>query len=88
MRWPPNQAWTSFEKRKGYRHFVVSQFGGKGKDRWVELLPVLNKEILIRVPWSQLKNDSRWISGWLQIQSNEDICCKSEGLNRLTDENQ
>ncbi len=48
MRWPPNAAWTSAVKREGYRHFEVKSYGGKKDERWVELFPVNNNEILIR----------------------------------------
>ena len=58
MRWPPNAAWTSAVKREGYRHFEVKSYGGKKDERWVELFPVNNNEILIRVPWSELKTYS------------------------------
>ena len=72
MRWPPNKAWTSTSKREGYRHFEVKSFGGKGEERWVELIAVNNKEILIRLPWNELKTYSKWITGWLQLPKNED----------------
>ncbi len=72
MRWPPNQAWTSTRKRKGYRHFEVRQFGGKGEERWVELGPVLKKDLCFRVPWSELKTYKEWTSGWLQLLEHED----------------
>ncbi len=70
MRWPPNRAWTSVVKRDGHRHFEVKQYGGKKTDRWVELYPVMNKENLIKVLWSELKTD-QWISGWLQLPKDE-----------------
>tara|TARA_B100001996_G_C18626089_1_gene579820 strand:+ start:1059 stop:1286 length:228 start_codon:yes stop_codon:yes gene_type:complete len=73
MRWPPNQAWTSVEKREGYRHFEVKKYGGKGKDRWVELFPVLNKTIKIKIPLSELKSHTEWTSGWLQIPEEEKL---------------
>ena len=72
MRWPPNKAWTAANKREGYRHFEVKQYGGKGKERWVELYPVLKKEILIRVAWNELQFDREWTSGWLQVIEDED----------------
>ena len=72
MRWPPNQAWTSTRKRIGYRHFAVRQFGGKGEERWVELVPVLKKDLCFRVPWSELKTYTEWTSGWLQLLEHED----------------
>ena len=71
MRWPPNKIWTSASKREGYRHFEVKQYGGKKEDRWIELHPVNNKKLLIKVPWSELKTEL-WISGWLQLPKDED----------------
>ncbi len=72
MRWPPNQAWTSSREREGYRHFQLNQFGGKGKERWVELSAVLNKDCVFRVLWTELKTYSEWTSGWLQLNEEED----------------
>ena len=71
MRWPPNQAWTSVEKRNGYRHFEVKQYGGKGDQRWVELFPVLDKTMRIKVSWSELKTGTEWTSGWLLLPEGE-----------------
>ena len=76
MRWPPNKAWTSAVKREGYRHFEVKSFGGKKDERWVELYPVNNKDILIKVDWSELKTYSKWTSGWLQLPKDEN--CNSK----------
>ncbi len=67
MRWPPNKTWTSARKRKGYRHFEAKQFGGKGSERWIELCPVLQKELRIKVPIAELKNQDEWVSGWQQL---------------------
>ena len=78
MRWPPNKAWTSSTSREGYRHFEVKQYGGKGKDRWVELFPVLEKEIRFRLPWSELKTLTQWSSGWLQLPEEEDCSTETE----------
>ena len=78
MRWPPNQAWTSTFKRKGYRHFEVKQYGGIKDQRWIELFPVNNKEILIRVSWDELKTHSQWTSGWLQLPKDEDCVDRNE----------
>ena len=71
MRWPPNKAWTSTRKREGYRHFEVKQYGGKGSERWIDLYPVLKKEILIRVPIFELKAREEWTSGWHQLPKDE-----------------
>ena len=45
MRWPPNKAWTSSSAIQGYRHFEVTEYGGKGDERWVVLAAVLDKDI-------------------------------------------
>ncbi len=57
---------------KGYRHFEVIQFGGRGAERWVELFPVLKKEIRLKVDWSELKNHKEWASGWLHLPESKD----------------
>ena len=71
MNWPPNNAWTSTSTRVGYRHFEVQKYGGTKQDRWVELSPVVNKKILLKVYWSELKSD-KWKTGWLQILEDDD----------------
>ena len=80
MRWPPNQAWTSVNKLRGYRHFEVKQFGGKGENRWVELFPVLKEEIRFRVSYSELKTHTEWTSGWLQLQADEDCNNRKDAI--------
>ncbi len=72
MRWPPNKAWTSTSKREGYRHFEVKSFGGKGKDRWLNLFPVNNQKINIRVSFKEINNSSKWTNGWIQLPEDED----------------
>jgi len=71
MRWPPNKAWTSAEKRQGYRHFEIKQFGGKRGNRWVELFAVNKKEIIIKIFLSELDTDL-WESGWIQLPKDQD----------------
>ena len=88
MRWPPNQAWTSAKSRKGYRHFEVKQYGGKGEERWVELFPVLEKQTRLRVSWSELKTISKWTCGWLQLPEGEDCSSKTKNITSFPEENQ
>ena len=80
MRWPPNQAWTSARKREGYRHFETKQYGGSGENRWVELSPLLEKAIRLRVPLTELQTDTEWTSGWLQLPEGED--CSNANKNK------
>ncbi len=75
MRWPPNKAWTSLQKREGYRHFEVKHYGGKGAKRWIELFSVLQKEFSIIVSIAELKDKNVWESGWCQLP--EDESCHS-----------
>ena len=67
MKWPPNKNWTATKERNGFRHFEVQQYGGKGKERWVQLFPVLNQEMRLNVSWEELKDENEWASGWLRI---------------------
>ena len=71
MRWPPNKSWTSTSLRKGFRHFVAINYGGKGPDRWVLLVSVLDGKSRFRVPWVELKDISKWHTGWLPMSRDE-----------------
>tara|TARA_Y100001968_G_C19065588_1_gene575831 strand:- start:58 stop:384 length:327 start_codon:yes stop_codon:yes gene_type:complete len=64
MIWPPLKAWTSKESIRGERHFVAINYGGKLIDRWVILISVVDAGVAIKVPWSQLRDTSKWNCGW------------------------
>tara|TARA_B100000700_G_scaffold288701_1_gene345445 strand:+ start:922 stop:1182 length:261 start_codon:yes stop_codon:yes gene_type:complete len=84
MKWPPNRAWTSTKERGGYRHFAVKNFGGKGETRWVELSPLLRKDLNLCVPWSELKTAEEWRCGWLQLPGSEEEYSKGIGINEIS----
>ena len=88
MRWPPNRAWTSSRKREGYRHFEVKQFGGKGSERWVELYPVLQKELRIRLSMAEIKDENEWISGWQQLPEGESCDGQADEKTGISSENE
>ena len=67
MGWNPARAWTSQDPVGGYRHFQLVLQGGRGDQRWVELEAVLEPGYRERVRWRDLKDRSRWISGWQSI---------------------
>ncbi|QNI84730.1 tryptophan-rich conserved hypothetical protein CHP02450 [Synechococcus sp. PROS-7-1] len=67
MSWKAAQAWTSRTPREGRRHFRLVLQGGRGAERWVELCSVLNPEVRLRLSWSELRDRSRWDSGWQPI---------------------
>ena len=71
MKWPPNKSWTSAFLRQGFRHFVAINYGGKGKERWVSLVSVLDSKSRLLVPWTEMKDNSKWISGWLTLSREE-----------------
>ncbi len=69
MRWPPNKAWTSSTAIEGYRHFEVIEYGGKGDDRWVKLVAILDRKIEMKIDWNELKTYSKWSIGWMQLEN-------------------
>ena len=64
MIWPPAKAWTSKVSIKGQVHFVAINYGGELSRRWVVLMSVLDSNVVVKVPWSQLVNLSNWEAGW------------------------
>lgn len=85
MRWPPNKAWTSTTPRKGFRHFVAINYGGRGKDRWVSMVSVLDSQSCFCIRWDELKDKTKWISGWMQLSRDEAISNSSLDLLEETD---
>ena len=71
MVWRPARAWTSQQPVAGYRHFDLITQGGVGDQRWVELAAVLKPSHRERILWKELKDRSRWITGWAQIVEDE-----------------
>ena len=43
------QHWTSSEPQQGFRHFRVVGQGGRGAERWVEVVAVLDATQRLRV---------------------------------------
>ena len=71
MRWPPRLSWTSTYLRQGFRHFVAINYGGQGNERWVTLVAVLDGKSRLSVRWEEMKDPSKWISGWLKLTRKE-----------------
>ena len=71
MSWPPNKSWTSLYLQQGFRHFVAINYGGISKERWVLLVSVLDGRSRLIVKWSELKDVTKWNSGWLSITMDE-----------------
>ena len=71
MVWRPARAWTSRSPVSGYRHFKLITQGGRGDQRWVELAAVLNPSHRETIPWSELNDRNRWLSGWQSIPKDD-----------------
>jgi len=41
--------------------------GGRGPQRWVELVSVLSPEVRLRLLWSEMRDARLWQSGWQTI---------------------
>ena len=57
------QHWTSSELQQGFRHFRVVAQGGRGAERWVELVAVLDSTQRLRLPLRDLRDPALWSSG-------------------------
>ena len=86
MKWPPNKSWTSTSTRKGFRHFVAINYGGKGKERWVILVSVLDGKSRLLLSWTEMKDTSKWISGWLSLRR-EDANPSSDRITSILESN-
>jgi len=71
MIWPPVKAWTSKFYIDGIVHFVAINYGGEFQNKWVVLMSVLDSSLVVKVPWSQLVDSSKWESGWNEINNIE-----------------
>ena len=49
MNWPPSKSFTSTRNRMGFRHFVAINYGGQGKNRWIQLIAVLDGKAKVKV---------------------------------------
>ena len=57
------QHWTSSKPQQGFRHFHVVGQGGRGAERWVELVAVLDATQRLRLPLRDLRDSAQWSSG-------------------------
>lgn len=69
MNWPPVKAWTSKINLNGKAHFVAINYGGVLLKRWVLLMSVLDSNVVVKVPWSQLVDLSYWEAGWYEVNN-------------------
>ena len=65
------QHWTSSESQLGFRHFRVIGQGGRGRERWVELVAVLDQTKRLRLSLGDLRNSAQWSSGFQLVVEDE-----------------
>ena len=78
MRWPPNKAWTRTSTEKGYRHFAAINYGGKGQERWISLVSIIDGDFRLKVKLADITDSDKWVCGWLQLPPEEEICSPFE----------
>ena len=61
------QHWTSSVPQQGFRHFRVVGQGGRGAERWVELVAVLDATQRLRLWLRDLRDPALWSSGLLPV---------------------
>ena len=64
------QHWTSAESQLGFRHFRVAGQGGRGPERWVELVAVLDATQRLRLPLRDLRDPALWSRGLQPVVEN------------------
>ena len=57
--------WTAVNKIKDWRHYEVLNINKKKQK--VEMFSVCAKKIKIEVSFKDLKDDAKWLSGWIEI---------------------
>ena len=57
--------WTAVKKIKNWRHYEVLNINKKKK--MVEMFSVCAKKNRIEVSFDDLKDSSKWLSGWIEI---------------------
>ena len=57
--------WTAVKKIKNWRHYEVLNINKK--EQKVEMFSVCAKKNRIEVSFDDLKDSSKWLSGWIEI---------------------
>ena len=57
--------WTAVKKIKDWRHYEVLNINKK--EQKVEMFSVCEKKNRIEVSFDDLKDSSKWLSGWIEI---------------------
>ena len=65
MKYLQNSKWTAVKKIKDWRHYEVLNINKKAQK--VVMFSICAKKIKIEVPFKDLKDSSKWISGWIEI---------------------
>tara|TARA_B100001029_G_C14639526_1_gene223544 strand:- start:210 stop:524 length:315 start_codon:yes stop_codon:yes gene_type:complete len=82
-----NFSWTSKKPIHGLRHFVLINKINNNSQTVFELVSVIDAEISVEVSESELTNQNKWHTGWLDLSKMESIT-KNYFEFKLTEKNQ
>ena len=68
-----NIFWTSKKPIYGLRHFVLINKINNNSQTSFQLVSVIDAEIAVKVSESELINQNKWYSGWLNLSKRESI---------------
>ena len=79
--------WTSKKPIHGLRHFVLINKINYNSQTFFQLVSVIDAEITLKVSESELINQNKWYSGWLDLSKSESIT-KDYFASKLTQKKQ
>ena len=65
--------WTSKKPIYGLRHFVLINKINNNSQTFFQLVSVIDADIALEVSESELINQNKWYSGWLDLSKRESI---------------
>ena len=80
--WPPRKSWTRVEPLDGFFYFVAINYGGCGKEKWINFISVLDGGTGLKVQWEEIKIGKLWVPGWIKLNKKQ---TRGSSQNKLID---